>query len=67
MRRLFVCVAVISLGPLALSGCSGGSTEGEVHKVKDLKTRGLRDSDKDPKPGRGDLPANKKVDTPGGK
>jgi hypothetical protein len=67
MRRLFVCVAVISLGPLALSGCSGGSTEGEVHKVKDLKSRGLGDSGKDPLPARKDFPAQRKADAPGGK
>jgi hypothetical protein len=56
MRRL-LAIACAAVGLAALAGCASKEPEPGM-KVKDLKTRGLKDTDKDPTvPKKGQTPA----------
>jgi len=65
--RTLVSATAAALALAGGGGCSGGSAEGEAHKVKDLKSRGLKDPAKeDLKPAKGEAPGSKRGDpTPG--
>ena len=59
MRRS-LAVLLLLAGVLNVLGCSS-SADGEPHKIKDLKSRGMKDPSKDDmKPGKGEVPGSKK-------
>lgn len=58
MKRFIVCCILMG-GVGGIFGCSS-SSDGEPHKVKDLKSRGMKDPSKDDmKPAKGELPGSK--------